>query len=262
VHASRSDFVVIDPAPPPISMKQKLAVRSGRSHRDCLPARREKQKLLGAGQLFENLVTADDTFIFLPTPGRVAILLPIGAGRVRAYLMYGSSQLSRLQGGDDVSRFVDECVQTGLPRECYAAARAAGPLASFDMTETWVEHPYRDGVVLIGDAAGSSDPTWGQGLSITLRDVRELSENLLAGDDWDLASHRYAQAHDVYFQTELRVDGWAFDLFLGEGQEADKLRERAFPMFAAEPDRVPDHGFSGLDLPSDEQVRKRFFGET
>jgi len=116
-------------------------------------------------------------------------------------------------------------------------------------------------VVLIGDAAGSSDLTWGQGLSITLRDVRELTENLIGSDDWDLASHRYADAHDVYFQTELRVNGWSFDLFLGEGAEADKLRERAFPRFAAEPDRIPDHGFSGLDLPSDEEVRRRFFGE-
>jgi menaquinone-9 beta-reductase len=30
------------------------------------------------------------------------------------------------------------------------------------MTETWVEHPYRDGLALIGDAAGSTDPTWGR----------------------------------------------------------------------------------------------------
>ena len=136
-----------------------------------------------------------------------------------------------------------------------------GPLASFDMTETWVEHPYRDGVVLIGDAAGSSDPTWGQGLSITLRDVRELSERLRVNHDWDLASHQYARAHDAYFQTGLRVQGWHFDLMFGEGAEAVRLRERAFPLLAAEPDRMPDHAFSGLDLPSDEKVKLRFFGE-
>jgi len=150
---------------------------------------------------------------------------------------------------------------TGVPGEAFASARPAGPLASFDMTESWVEHPHRDGIVLIGDAAGSSDPTWGQGLSITIRDVRELSENLLACDDWNLACDRYSQARDSYFQTELRVSGWLFTLFFDEGPEADRIRERAFPLLAAEPDRVPDHGFSGLDLPCDEQVRKRFFGE-
>ncbi len=176
------------------------------------------------------------------------------------FLVYGS-QLDRLQGAGDFSRFVDECVKSGLPRESFASARAVGPLASFDMTESWVEHPYRDGVALIGDAAGSSDPTWGQGLSLTLRDVRVLSENLLAGGDWDFASHGYARAHDAYFQASMRVDEWTFDLFLGEGAEADRLRERAFPLLAAEPDRFPDHGASGPDLPCDEQVRKRFFGE-
>jgi menaquinone-9 beta-reductase len=39
-----------------------------------------------------------------------------------------------------------------------------GPLASFDVSDTWVEHPYRDGVALLGDAAATTDPTYGQGL--------------------------------------------------------------------------------------------------
>ena len=175
--------------------------------------------------------------------------------------MYGSSLSDRLQGAGDVSRFIDESIKAGLPGRGYTAARAVGPLASFDMTETWVEHPYRDGVVLIGDAAGSSDPTWGQGLSITLRDVRELSERLRVNHDWDLASHQYARAHDAYFQTGLRVQGWHFDLMFDEGAEAVRLREHAFPLLAAEPDRMPDQAFSGLDLPSDQKVRMRFFGQ-
>jgi 2-polyprenyl-6-methoxyphenol hydroxylase-like FAD-dependent oxidoreductase len=129
------------------------------------------------------------------------------------------------------------------------------------MTETWVQHPYQYGIALIGDAAGSGDPTWGQGLSITLRDVRELSERLRVTDDWDLASHQYAQAHDAYFQTGLRVQGWHFDLMLGEEDLSHGVRKYALQRLAAEPDRVPDHSFSGLDLPSDENVRRRFFGE-
>jgi hypothetical protein len=47
----------------------------------------------------------------------------------------------------------------------------------------------------------------------------------------------------------------------GEGTEADGLRERVLPLLAKEPDRMPDHAFSGLDLPSDEEVRMRFYGE-
>lgn len=225
--------------------------------------RREHQKLLGAGILFENPSTREDTVTFLLNSEmkRAALLVPIGRGRVRGYLMYASSQIGRLQGAGDAPRFVRECVKTGLLPEYYAGARAIGPLASFDMTEAWVEHPYKDGVVLIGDAAGSSDPTWGQGLSITIRDVRELSEKLFANDDWYRASHQYAQSREVYFQTNLRVDGWAFEVFLADGPEADRIRARALPLLIAEPDRVPDHGFSGLDLPSDDTVRRRFYGE-
>jgi menaquinone-9 beta-reductase len=39
-----------------------------------------------------------------------------------------------------------------------------GPLASFDGADTWVEHPFKDGLALIGDAGASSDPSFGQGL--------------------------------------------------------------------------------------------------
>jgi 2-polyprenyl-6-methoxyphenol hydroxylase-like FAD-dependent oxidoreductase len=249
-------------------IKARLAVcADGRSsmgrHWAGLMTNRSRRKLLGAGQLFENITTSEDTFTFLINSElrRVAILLPVGRGLVRAYLMYSASQIDRLQGAGDVARLIHECVKTGIPAQCYAAACPIGPLASFDLTEAWVDHPYREGIVLIGDAAGASDPTWGQGLSLTIRDVRELSEHLIAGDDWDLAAHRYAEAHDLYFQINLRVDGWNFDLFLGEGPDADRLRARAFPLLAAEPERIPDHGFSGLDLPADEQVRRRFFGE-
>jgi 2-polyprenyl-6-methoxyphenol hydroxylase-like FAD-dependent oxidoreductase len=223
---------------------------------------RGKPKLLGAGVLFENLSIDAGTSIQMINPflGRIAYLFPQGAGRGRAYLMY-EKELPRLQSENDNSRFVDECVKTGIPLETYVGARQIGPLASFDMTENWVEHPYRSGLALLGDAAGSSDPTWGQGLSLTMRDVRVLSENLLAGDDWDRAGHEYADARDRYFKNVITVGDWFFDQFLARGPEADSRRERAFPLMMTEPNRVPDHLVSGPDLPCDDQVRQRFFGE-
>jgi 2-polyprenyl-6-methoxyphenol hydroxylase-like FAD-dependent oxidoreductase len=53
------------------------------------------------------------------------------------------------------------------------------------MTDGWTEDPSADGVVLIGDAAGWSEPTLGQGLSVSMRDVRIVSELLLANTRWD-----------------------------------------------------------------------------
>ena len=115
--------------------------------------------------------------------------------------------------------------------------------------------------MLIGDAAGASDPTWAQGLSITTRDVRVLTEMLNATDDWNEASHAYARVRDEYFDRLVKVTGWFFQLLLAQGAEADAMRALALPLIAQEPERVPEHLFGGPDLPCDETVRRRFFGE-
>jgi hypothetical protein len=128
--------------------------------------------------------------------------------------------IRRLQGEGDLVRLIDECVQAGIPRECYAGSRPVGPLASFDATATWVEHPYRPGVTLLGHATGASDPTWGQGLSMTLRDVRVLSEHLLGSEDWEAAGHAYAQMRDSYFKTELTVEDCRSRRAAGAGDAA------------------------------------------
>jgi 2-polyprenyl-6-methoxyphenol hydroxylase-like FAD-dependent oxidoreductase len=225
--------------------------------------RRGPQRLLGAGVLFEDVTIPDDTSLGMFVPGvrRVPFLFPQGDGRVRAYLMYDPEEVSRLQGEADVARFIDESVRTGMPADCYRGARAIGPLASFDLTETWVDHPFRDGLALIGDAAGSSDPTYGQGLSLTSRDARVLGENLLASDDWSAAGHAYATERDHYFGAMLRSEDWQSHLFFAQGPEADAIRTRALPLISQDPTRYPDHGFSGPDLPCDDSVRRRFFGE-
>jgi 2-polyprenyl-6-methoxyphenol hydroxylase-like FAD-dependent oxidoreductase len=224
---------------------------------------RGKQRLFGAGVMFENMRIAEDTSVFvIDSPsGRTALLFPQGHGRVRAYLCWPQDRMPRLQGESDFGRFVAESVSCGMPADYFANAEACGPLASFDLTETWVEHRYREGVALIGDAASASDPTWGQGLSLTARDVRVLTQHLIASNDWDAAGHAYAEAHDEYFSRSVKVGGWFFDLFFAQGPEADKLRARAMPLLAAEPERIPDHNLSGPDLPCDDMVRRRFFGE-
>ena len=224
--------------------------------------KRGSQKLAGAGLLLDNLSIAEDAshVMLNPFDVRWALVIPQGGGRARAYLFYGTD-LERLQGERDTTRFIDECVRAGMPAEMYAGARRAGPLASFDMTETWVDHPYRNGFVLIGDAAGASDPSWGQGLSLTLRDARVLAENLLSTEDWPAAASSYASTRDAYFSAERIVGQWAFDLLFQRGSVADQRRERALPLLATEPDRFPDHFFSGPELACDDDVRKLFFGE-
>lgn len=224
---------------------------------------RGKQKLFGAGVMLDEMEVPDDTSVIAINPPAQlnALLFPQGGGRVRAYLVYPPGDNSRLSGEADAQRFIEGCVEAGMPSKNYAGARPVAPLASFDMTDHWADHPYRDGVALIGDAAGATDPTWGQGLSMTSRDARVLSEHLLASDDWDAAGHAYANARDKYFKISMTVQGWWFEFFFGQGPEADERRLRALPLIMQEPDRTPDHILSGPDLPCDDSVRRHFFAE-
>jgi 2-polyprenyl-6-methoxyphenol hydroxylase-like FAD-dependent oxidoreductase len=167
----------------------------------------------------------------------------------------------RLQGEKDVPRLIEDIVTSGIPAEYFEGAQPAGPLATFDAAASWVEHPYKDGVALVGDAAASTDPSWGQGLSLTCRDARVLRDALVANDDWDAAGHAYAAEHDRYFAIEHTVENWLSEFFYTTGPEADARRERAFPLIAGDPTRIPDHGFSGPDEPVDDSTRKRFFAE-
>lgn len=228
------------------------------------PVHHDPEHLLISGVLFENMpLPPEDTtyFVLNLNLGQEAILLPQGQGRVRAYFACRTDGPARLQGVADVPRFVEECVRTGVLAEWYAGVRAISPLATFDGAATWVDHPYRAGIALIGDAAGSTDPTWGQGLSITLRDVRTLRDQLLSQEDWDMAGRAYAEEHDRYFGLVQTVDHWLAEMFYGTGSEAELRRARALPLMAQDPTRMLDHGFSGPDLPVNETVRRRFFGE-
>ena len=225
--------------------------------------KREIDRLYIAGLLFDEMPAPQETSIaaFNPFIGQVAFLFPQGGKRVRAYVVYQADAPWRLQGDGEVSRFIDEAIRTGAPAEFYAGAKAAGPLASFITADHWVDHPYRNGVALIGDAAASSDPSWGQGLSLTMRDVRVMRDCLLADSNWDAACHAYAEGHDFHYGVIHTVENWWREMWLDRGAEADARRNRALPLVAQDPSRMPDHIFGGPDLPADESVRRRFFGE-
>lgn len=224
--------------------------------------KRELDRLYIAGLLFDPMPAPQETSVavFNPFIGQIAFLFPQGGERVRAYVVYQADSPWRLHGDGEVSRFIDEAVRTGAPAEFYAGAKPAGPLASFITADHWVEHPYRDGLALIGDAAASSDPTWGQGLSLTMRDVRVMRDCLLADTNWDAACHAYADGHDYHYGVIHKSENWMREMWLDRGAEADARRARALPLLAQDPSRIPDHVFGGPDLPADESVRRRFFG--
>ncbi len=224
----------------------------------------DPDRLMISGVLFDEMpVPAEDTsyYVINPNLGQGVPLFPQGGGRVRAYLVQNKAVGTRLQGPTALPRFIEESVRCGAPAKWYAGVRAIGPLATFDGTDSWVDHPYKEGMVLIGDAAATSDPSWGQGMSLTLRDVRILRDYLLSHENWDEAGHAYAAEHDRHYGVIHTVDNWLSQMLFAIGPEAEACRARALPLIATDPTRLPDHIFGGPDLPADETVRRRFFGE-
>lgn len=223
----------------------------------------EPKPFFFAGLLLKDVAVpqTNSYLLFLPPLGMCTAMTPAGHGRFRTYVAYGDSAGMRLQGDDKVADFLAAATKAELVADAFADAKAIGPLASFRCGDFWVDHPYKNGIALIGDAASTSDPAFGQGLSTTLRDVRVLSDKLITGDEWNTAGDAYASEHDQYSAVIRKVTGWFRGLFLEQGIDADKRRERALPLLAEDGTRAPDHLFSGPDLPADDSVRQRFFGE-
>ncbi|MBV8168712.1 MAG: FAD-dependent monooxygenase [Alphaproteobacteria bacterium] len=157
------------------------------------------------------------------------LVFPQGGDRVRLYLCYDFADKERYSG----ARRHESLIATFAGLRCLpfadsiARARPIGPFNSFSNEDHWVEDPTAPGAVLIGDAAGHNDPIIGQGLSIALRDVRLVSEILLAGKR-DQASFRPYVEERIERMRRLRITArFAVLLRAQYGEEARLRRQRA-----------------------------------
>jgi 2-polyprenyl-6-methoxyphenol hydroxylase-like FAD-dependent oxidoreductase len=224
---------------------------------------------LFAGMLVEAAHGWPDDTQAIGAEGDVHFLaFPQGNGRVRLYLGYSSDQPRRLAGADGPRAFLAAFRLACLPgSEHLAGARPAGPCSSFPNADSWTDVPARDGVVLIGDAAGSNDPIIGQGLSITLRDVRLVRDALLGERDWTTGIFAAYAAERAERMRRLRFSASVIATMENEfGDEARARRSRArerqlqdptllFPLAAAflGPENVPAETF-------EEATRQRLLG--
>ncbi len=217
--------------------------------------------LMIAGTLIQGTDVPDDAVHLAFGPGCATLLAPLGGRRARAYYVYpAAAGTLALSGKDKVPQFVKLCKGTGMPESWFAGAESIGPLAEFQGADCWVESPARNGIALIGDAAASSDPSWGCGLSLTLLDVEHLANALRANDDWSIALDRYAKEHDEYYSALSRILGWMTELTWTPGPEADERRGRVFPRMTADPRGFPDSIGLGPFGPNDDQARKLVLG--
>jgi 2-polyprenyl-6-methoxyphenol hydroxylase-like FAD-dependent oxidoreductase len=113
------------------------------------------------------------------------LIFPQGDGKARLYADFAAADRGRYTGPGGADRMLAAFAMSCVPQsEAIATARPVGPCRSYPSQDAWIDEPYVEGAVLIGDAAGYNDPIIGQGLSITLRDARMVGEILTATTDW------------------------------------------------------------------------------
>ena len=268
VEPGREPHVLVDKGGETAAVSARLVVGAdGRSSmvRKCggFESRHDPSGNIFAGVLVENVAASSESSICMLNPflSRMVLYFPQTQNSGRAYLASRADGGVRLRGDGDFELFLQECSGSGLGAGLLDGARQAGPLATFDGGDSWVDHAYKDGIALIGDAAATSDPTWGQGLSLTLRDARVLRDALLTEHDWNAAGHAYASAHGFYYTKVRTTVSWFTQIFLQPGPEADALRARVLPQLESDPFFLPDTLITGPDLaPPTEEHHARIFG--
>jgi 2-polyprenyl-6-methoxyphenol hydroxylase-like FAD-dependent oxidoreductase len=193
--------------------------------------------------------------------GRGSILVSNSPGNFRAYLLHHRDALPRLVSGqrdyEEVKRHFREI---GWPSEWLSRLEPHGTFATFDGAHRWVTGPIPDNCALVGDAAGASDPVWGNGLSRSLRDVRLLRDRLLETTDWREAANSYARDHDDYFFPLRRLERLNAKLHFAMGEDADRRRTRASGLLARHPELSPDVTGFGPDVVGLDKIEQMLIG--
>lgn len=173
--------------------------------------------------------------------GRGAIWIETKPGTHRAYLLHNRLALERtLSGNRDFPAVIAHFRSIGVPESWLENCTPFGLFATFDGAHRWISQPFRDNVVLIGDAAACSDPVWGNGLSRTLRDVRLLRDHILHEADCRKAAERYAADHDDFFHRLRKAEHLNAELYFSIGEEAARRRNRAWALMDEDPELRPD----------------------
>jgi 2-polyprenyl-6-methoxyphenol hydroxylase-like FAD-dependent oxidoreductase len=224
----------------------------------------DPKQIVFAGVLLEHMNLPEEALHIVGNSsiGQTVVVVPIGQQRFRCYVMYvRRNHYRKLSGPHRIPDFISACIETGAPSDWYRDSQVAGPLATFEGAATWVDQPFQNNVVLVGDAAATSDPTWACGMASALRDVCILRDQLLATDDWAQAAETYAREHDRIYAVMHRIERWHTELFFTIGPEADARRSYVFQHRQEEPNRTIDMHGIGPDAPNDQITRSEFFAQ-
>jgi 2-polyprenyl-6-methoxyphenol hydroxylase-like FAD-dependent oxidoreductase len=185
-----------------------------------------------------------------------------GPDYTRLYLQMTAPRLREIGADRSFNAIVAYAAQV-MPEGALDAVQQEGPIGFFANSDTWATQVAGNDVVLVGDAAGSPDPSQGHGTALLFHDVRTLSELLLAESNWAPATAEYAARRSGYFAAVLAYDRWE-NLLAEEGEAADRRREGHERAKEADPTLG---GFSVIEargpdgLIADEAAQRHYFGE-
>lgn len=148
---------------------------------------RESEPLTFGGGLLVTNHRWPEQRLAVGTEGQFHYIITPRQGAARLYL-FAVPDVGRqlFQGAEKSEEFLAAYRLCSLPDESsFSSAHPAGPCAGFAMNDSWVDLPTAPGVVLVGDAAGWSNPIIGQGLAVAMRDVRHVVDVIAGGNPVD-----------------------------------------------------------------------------
>ena len=148
----------------------------------------------------EQTIDVDDVLTFY--------VFPQGRGKPRLYIAHPKlpfmTEPSEEKGASFLQLFRRPC----LP-ETIRSARPAGPCITYTDASSSCDRASGAGFVLIGDAAGYTDPCGGQGLSCAFDDVQTIALALRSSPQWDATTflaydrRRTERTRRIMFLTTL-----------------------------------------------------------
>ena len=166
------------------------------------------------------------------------LVFPQGGGKVRLYVDYDLSDRNRFGGADGAANMLAAFNMSCVPHsESIAGATPIGPCRSNPSQDAWIDNPWVEGVVLIGDAAGYNDPILGQGVSVTSRDARMVGEILTQTDDWNAEMFTpYGEERKERLRRLRQVAKFTTTLYARFGADAEARRLKAMEKMASQPE--------------------------
>jgi 2-polyprenyl-6-methoxyphenol hydroxylase-like FAD-dependent oxidoreductase len=149
--------------------------------------------------------------------------------RARLYLLHDVRQRGRFTGPDRDRAFLDAFRLKCIPNsEMFLDAKPLRSCAFYPMDDAWAEAPAVPGAVLVGDAAGWSDPVVGQGLAVAFRDARMVRDLCLNNTHWDSAMFEPYAKERALRMDRLRLSGKVRTAMFLTFTDAGRSRRRTY----------------------------------